>query len=740
MDRKEYLAKPNQTLEEHVNELLANLDLLYDYGYIDKRIYELLKMACIYHDDGKTNPEFQKRIRNNSNFNDEIEIPHNVLSCYLLDPKLFNSNEDYYEVLYAILYHHDYVDITPEYIKLKKPLINDLLKGYETHNLTRKTLQNISELIKSENPESIKIKGLLNKCDYSASGHYQIEYPNNFLVDSLENIKNKWKKYNLNADWNDVQNFCIKNRDKNLLVVAQTGMGKTEAGLQWIGNHKGFFVIPLRTANNAIYNRISKEILNEENVEEKLSLLHSESLSYYINNVKDNEDKVDVIDYEKRGKNLSMPLSVSTADQLISFVFKGKGYELKLATLSYSKIVIDEIQMYDPKLLADLIMALSMITNAGGKINIMTATLAPFLKDIIKKYIHIDDEGVFVNEQLRHNIKTIKKQLTSNDIIDFYHNKKEKESCKLLVICNTVKKAQEIYNDLKNNNIENVHILHSRFTKKDRQVLESQIKEFGKTYDDNKNIDKNNGIWITTQVVEASLDIDFDYLFTELQDLTSLIQRLGRCNRKGLKDISEINCFIYTIIDEKLITPSITGNAFIDPDLYFLSKKAIESVNGIISEKEKIDLINRFLTTENLKNSNYLKRFYDEITFINSIYVYQYEKGENRLRNILSEQVIPSSIYKKFKDTIDELVEYINDSKNPYIKRVKKESKLNEYTVSVPEYYVSNYKKAVNAGTAEFYTPINIKNNIIYILECQYDESGLTQIKFEKEKKGAMIL
>lgn len=117
--------------------------------------------------------------------------------------------------------------------------------------------------------------------------------------------------------------------------------------------------------------------------------------------------------------------------------------------------------------------------------------------------------------------------------------------------------------------------------------MESQIKEFGKTYDDNKNIDKNNGIWITTQVVEASLDIDFDYLFTELQDLTSLIQRLGRCNRKGLKDISETNCFIYTIIDEKLITPSITGNAFIDPDLYFLSKKAIESVNGIISEKRK---------------------------------------------------------------------------------------------------------------------------------------------------------
>lgn len=41
-----------------------------------------------------------------------------------------------------------------------------------------------------------------------------------------------------------MQNYCYENSDENIIVVAQTGMGKTEGGLRWIGNHKGFFVLP----------------------------------------------------------------------------------------------------------------------------------------------------------------------------------------------------------------------------------------------------------------------------------------------------------------------------------------------------------------------------------------------------------------------------------------------------------------------------------------------------------------
>ena len=172
-----------------------------------------------------------------------------------------------------------------------------------------------------------------------------IEYPHDFLEQGLENCMRKWQRKNPNVEWNSLQRFCMEKQNQNIIAIAQTGMGKTEGGLWWIGNHKGYFVLPLRTAINAIYDRVCEDILENENLSEKVSLLHSESLEYYVKkNVGTDEE---IFQYEQRGKAFSIPLSISTMDQLFNFVFKYQGYELKLTTLSYSRIVIDEIQMCD---------------------------------------------------------------------------------------------------------------------------------------------------------------------------------------------------------------------------------------------------------------------------------------------------------------------------------------------------------------------------------------------------------
>ena len=131
-----------------------------------------------------------------------------------------------------------------------------------------------------------------------------------------------------------------------------------------------------------------------------------------------------------------------------------------------------------------------------------------------------------------------------------------------------------------------------------------EIIEFGKTYKDNKSneLDKQSGIWISTSIVEASLDIDFDYLFTELLDLNSLFQRFGRCNRKGAKNVTMYNCYVYTQLDEG---DFILGNkGFIDKTIFELSNKAIHDINGKLSESKKQELINRYLTTENISQSH----------------------------------------------------------------------------------------------------------------------------------------
>ena len=61
---EEYWAKPDKTIKTHSRELVRELDRMNELGYINnQRIYELTKKACLYHDLGKANPEFQRRVK-----------------------------------------------------------------------------------------------------------------------------------------------------------------------------------------------------------------------------------------------------------------------------------------------------------------------------------------------------------------------------------------------------------------------------------------------------------------------------------------------------------------------------------------------------------------------------------------------------------------------------------------------------------------------------------------------------
>lgn len=746
---REKKAKPNKSIIEHTNDLLDVLEILWNLGYIkEERIYELIQKACIYHDIGKINKEFQKRVKNKGiKFDENKEVAHNVLSLYFIDESKFNNKEDYLIVSNAVVNHHDYCDIGLA-IREKSDIIENLLEGLDHKKVKKVIPAKIASI--SQDIDAIKIKGYLHKCDYSASSGYTAEYENNFLEKSLENVLNKWKLDNQDASWNELQQYCIENKNENIIAIAQTGMGKTEAGLLWISDNKGFFILPIRTAINAIYDRTKKYISSYGgNLEEQLGLLHSSSLEYLLSQSEDDkyddkdeyidkkEDK-EIIEYEKIAKQLSLPINVSTIDQLFDFVYKYPAYELKLTTLSYSKIVIDEIQMYGPDLLAYLVYGLERIVEQGGKVAILTATLPPFVKELLSKSIKfkIKEDG-FTDNSKRHNLKILDKRIDSNDICDKYmENEKLNKSNKILVVCNSITQAQNLYeeiSDILGN--KNLHILHSKFIKGQRLSKESEIIEFGKTYKDNKSneLDKQSGIWISTSIVEASLDIDFDYLFTELQDLNSLFQRLGRCNRKGKKDSSENNCYIYTQIDERSFINGDRG--YIDKDIFELSKEAISLWEGQISEKEKIELINKYLTMDKIKNSNYITQYKHTYNFIKNLTPDTFKSDEVKLRNILSKDIIPSPIYHEYNGDIKELEEKLKDKSlnSPENKgyKLRLQNKLKKYTVSVHPNHISNYYRALKNGLAIRYDNVRVSDyEYIPVIECEYTEIGYRQKKF----------
>lgn len=698
---KEFLAKPNKTIEEHNEDCKRCALTLYKLGYISKDDYKLLCTIIDYHDLGKVNKPFQQRVITGAKMNRDIELYHNLLSVFLIKREDIPDDDIYYCICYCVLNHHHYdnnlqkmEDIIANYMNL----VNELLDGFEIQNLRRRWVNRVLE--EYNNPKTIRLAGLLNKCDYAGSAGLPIEYENDFLLDNMDNLLNQWKQNNPKSCWNEMQEFCLENSNSNIIVQASTGMGKTEGALLWGQNNKIFYFLPIKSSINAIYNRIKHNILNDKNIEERISLLHSDTYSIY----SDIDGNIDVNDYYNKTKQYSYPLTISTLDQFFNFAYRYAGYELKVATLSYSKIIIDEIQSLDSENLALLIYCLKFLyKNYKTPICITTATLPGFVKDLLLNEIGDFKIGKFFTDVNRHHIETIDDIMEPQSVYEKYLEKKNTHN-KILVIANTVKEAQGIFKYFKNQGVENVNMFHGKYIKKDKSVKESRILYDGKTdYDEPV-------VWIATNIVEASLDIDFDYLITELTDLNSFYQRLGRVNRKGIKNIDSCNCTLYLKINNYLL------NKIVDRTLYEKSYQELLGVNGILSEKQKVEIVEKAFSTEAIKKSKYYKELLDKLNQLDTINPYEIDKKDAQFRNINTVNVIPIDIYNKNEQEIEDLLSKFYSSKG--IDKIRIKNSILNFTVN---YSLDNYK-----NKTDFFNKMKLFDKklsdfeYIYIIDADY--------------------
>ena len=774
---KKYKAKENETIYEHTNNLLLKLEEL--KGIVDMEDIDLIKEACIFHDFAKVNPLFQRRLESGKKMDENKEIGHNILSFYMAKNYLGEySKEDRNIILYAILNHHNYVD-NFETVDKKQDLISANLKSISAEvfkddeidffkNIGLRELAVIRKLRTNPSKKSILVKGFLHKCDYAASAHSKIDMPNLHLESRLEKLKDDFVGKGFSDGWNEMQKFAKENTDSNLILIGSTGLGKTEASLLWIGNNKGFYVLPLKTAINAMYRRI-KNTLYKDDYAENLGLLHGELENIYLEDESpatvnsETEESMKFWEYYGLTRAMSLPLTITTPDQVFRFAFKYCSYELQLATYSYSKMVIDEIQAYSPDILATLIYSLQLIDMVGGKFAITTATLPPFIKDLLQEGIDKKieyKEDTFLNNKIRHRVSLRHSAINIDDIKAFIEDKYNQESMKLLVVVNTVRKAQSIYRELKSwleeNDIEiEMNLLHSKFTVQHRSEKEDAILKDGESKC------KKRVIWISTQVVEASLDIDFDYLFTELSDLSSLLQRLGRCNRRGLKSVDEFNSYVYLDIDENLLIKYSDNNAYtsggiIYKSLYELSKAALlewetENNTGLFSEADKNRLIENYFTSKKIEEydkmySSIYREYLAEYKRMHDHLVYIIPDSKNakevtkEFRNIISRRVIPQSIYEDKQENIIGIIDEIEE-KRKLIGRTKSTQEKQKLRVDILRLKNEFRKFTLNISLRELDKDKDycvVDNEKIIISTRVYNkEYGIIK---EKEGSGSIFL
>ena len=404
-----------------------------------------------------------------------------------------------------------------------------------------------------------------------------------------------------------------------------------------------FYVLPYRASINAMYQRIKKwldnkneevdyekEIGEDDEVNNKLSnktvvsskellgLQHS-SATYALYSILEEEmyekieagEEKDAVSLKILGKNaralesltreIFYPIKITTPYQLLKGILQGRGWENIFLDFRHAVFVFDEIHAYDPHI-SGLILGMAKLllsSEFSAKIFFMSATLPKFMIERIQEklatekiqFVEPDKNNSADNEIImkhRHVIKVI--EINLEEMIKQYQTLIQHAESVLIVV-NTVQMSQKIYNYLNNIYPEEVMLLHSRFTVSDRRKKEKSLEALFGTKKNEKKVDakyKKVRIVVATQVVEVSLDIDFEIGIIDGAPIDALVQRFGRVNRLG-KRPTDINKSNILITQPSEYSQLIYNNALTMASLEELKK--IE--NQKITETDLRALVNR---------------------------------------------------------------------------------------------------------------------------------------------------
>ena len=328
------------------------------------------------------------------------------------------------------------------------------------------------------------------------------------------------------------------------LLTAPTGSGKTEAALLWAANQNQqsnaiprlFYTLPYQASMNAMKLRLSETFGDKEEV----GLQHGRSLMVLYRFLLEREyDSKSASENARWTRNLVKlnypPIRIFSPYQILKGMYRLKGYEAMLSDYHNSLFVFDEIHAYDVKRLALILKTIEYLRkNFNAKFFIMSATFPSIIKrwlaEALDEPAEIIAQQKLFTEFCRHRLKLLEGELLSSKGVE-RAVQDARNGKSVLVVCNVVARAQSFYQDLswqlEGSGIE-VELLHGRFNMRDR----SRKEEIVRVATGSKSEDPKPIVLIATQVVEVSLDIDLDTIYTEPAPLEALVQRFGRINRR----------------------------------------------------------------------------------------------------------------------------------------------------------------------------------------------------------------
>lgn len=537
-----------------------------------------------------------------------------------------------------------------------------LLTGDKTQLITGKTFKNIQGL----------------------SERFTLNYKNNIRKSLIERIPGIEKSplFNIREEIYDSTISSINSldieKDRKLSINVPTGTGKTIAVygaafrlIERLIEEKGIvpniiYNIPFMSVIDQNYD-VLEEILTANEVDISTDLIlkyHSMSPIEY----KDYEEK-EYKNYDARFlvENWQSTVITTTFVQLFNSIFKSGVNSIvhRFHKLAGSIVILDEVQAVPTKyypIIEDLFNILC--DNFNCYIITVTATKPLFLEGkelVINNHIIFKEMNRIIFENNTH-IPLYLNEFKEVVLDDIKHNNDKS----ILIILNTVKSTLDVFDYLKAELGESRKIIYlsTEIIPKVRLEIIKEIKD-----------SKDKYILISTQLIEAGVDLDFDIVYRDIAPMDCINQSAGRANRNGAKGTGIVKLYKLMNNNNKIFAFFVYSNSLLEATLTILKDKRV------IEENELWEINNEyFAKVKEVTDNHSLEEYKTYCEYIKNL----------RLQDIRKFELIEEN-----KNKIDVIIRY-NDEVEKYINIIENSKDYCEQDVINGWRGLNKYKIAVN--------------------------------------------
>ena len=781
----------NKLLFNHLSNVSSNMLDMFDNKSIDLKVFKkndlrkVVKLVGICHDFGKSMIFFQKKLAGKKTRLSNHALISAFFSIYLLD-EFEVENKDFYKyILFIVIKNHHGSMNSPMKIKFNKS--NDLTKQLDSILKSEKEVINIYDDLLDEDINIKKVfknlgngfrrvikklnRNFIKKLnDYSDEDVIEIFLTINYLFSLLiycdkkdaaeirkdifnkdtqilnvqkyieKNFESENKINNKRSEfYNDVLDSNIDKNKFIYTITAPTGIGKTLTSLGLTNRFKDKFDIdkmiyclPYTSIIDQNYDEFEK-VFKFQNSGKEVSyedLVKHHYLTFFDSKDPDGKlkkQKLDYLDNKLVIESWDSQNIVTTFVQFLESIITIKNSRLrKFSNMINSVIVLDEIQAIPVKFYHLIGKVLEVFANRFKTYLILMTATQPNI--ISNSYKLVNEEKFYFDKVFNRCIlktKGLNEEITIDNFVDKFKNFNKNNA---LIVVNTIQSSLNIYFGIKNQCDDYiVKYLSTNLTPNDRVKKINDIKKMLKL---NKKV-----ILVTTQLIEAGVDLSFELVYRDFAPLDSIIQVAGRCNRSGeLDNLGEVKLLKLLNSKDKLCSNSIYDPKLLEVTSEILTKDKYENKEFYNLSKKYFDIIKNLSTSKSNQILKAMRKLnYDGVITdlnINDFKLIKDTYYDTRVV-ICQTKEIEDSMYEmvKIKDKIKK--EGFKSELYRNFDMLKK--KIDKYTIDIYNYQLDYYK---DNNLVSYISDLNMvyfshkdQNDYIYDKEVGFLEKPKKEIK-----------